>query len=163
MIPFAYLLDWRDKAPWPELIQVEQDLILSRILVAIYSNPFLNAELVFRGGTALHKLFISPPGRYSEDIDLVQRHAGPVGAIFTELRKVIDPILGKPGWKLGQGRATLFYSFFSEENPDRKARIKIEINTREHYTFLGHHNIKHNVSSPWYSHGADISTYKLVR
>ena len=53
---------------WPDDIQVEQDLILSRILMEIFSDPFLNKELAFRGGTALHKLFFSPPARYSEDI-----------------------------------------------------------------------------------------------
>jgi len=36
----------------------------------IFSDPFLQKELAFRGGTALHKLYLQPQPRYSEDIDL---------------------------------------------------------------------------------------------
>lgn len=39
---------------------VEQDLIISRALVAIFSDDFLASQLAFRGGTALHKLYLSP-------------------------------------------------------------------------------------------------------
>ena len=69
MIPMAYITQWRQVAPWPDDMQVEQDLILSRAIVEIFSNPFLSEQLAFRGGTALHKLFFSPAARYSEDID----------------------------------------------------------------------------------------------
>ena len=70
MIPLAQITQWRQIAPWADDMQVAQDLILSRILVDIFSDPFLKKELAFRGGTALHKLFFSPAARYSEDIDL---------------------------------------------------------------------------------------------
>ncbi len=73
MIPRANINAWRKVAPWPESAQVEQDLILSRALVEMFRRPEVAEQAVFRGGTALHKLFFNPPGRYSEDIDLVQR------------------------------------------------------------------------------------------
>lgn len=57
---------------------VEQDLLISRALLAIYSDSILQQELAFRGGTALHKIYLSPQPRYSEDIDLVQIHAGAI-------------------------------------------------------------------------------------
>ena len=72
MIPMAYITQWRQVAPWSDDMQVEQDLILSRTIVEIFSNPFLSEQLAFRGGTALHKLFFTPAARYSEDIDLVR-------------------------------------------------------------------------------------------
>ena len=46
--------------------------LISRALVAIFAHPLLASSLAFRGGTALYKLHIKPPARYSEDIDLVQ-------------------------------------------------------------------------------------------
>ncbi|MEX2567812.1 MAG: nucleotidyl transferase AbiEii/AbiGii toxin family protein [Cyclobacteriaceae bacterium] len=46
--------------------QVEQDLITSRALVELFSDDFLRENLAFRGGTALHKLFLNPAPRYSE-------------------------------------------------------------------------------------------------
>ena len=79
MIPQSYITAWRKKAPWQEDYQVEQDLIIERALVEIYSDPFLKERLAFRGGTALHKLHLSPAVRYSEDIDLVQIKAEPFG------------------------------------------------------------------------------------
>jgi predicted nucleotidyltransferase component of viral defense system len=39
---------------------VEQDLIISRALVALFSDEFLSENLAFRGGTALHKLYLNP-------------------------------------------------------------------------------------------------------
>lgn len=72
MIPQRYILEWKSIAPWTNDAQVEQDLVISRALVEMFSSPLLSKTLAFRGGTALHKLYIQPQARYSEDIDLVQ-------------------------------------------------------------------------------------------
>ena len=77
MIPRDYISEWRERAPWSEDFQIEQDLVISRTLVAVYSDPVLARALAFRGGTALYKLYLTPPARYSEDIDLVQMEPGP--------------------------------------------------------------------------------------
>jgi predicted nucleotidyltransferase component of viral defense system len=63
VIPRARITAWRAKAPWATDAQVEQDLVLSRALVEIYSDPLLRTELAFRGGTALHKLYLDPSER----------------------------------------------------------------------------------------------------
>ena len=60
MIPRANITAWRAHAPWATDAQVEQDLVLSRALVEIFSVPLLAERLAFRGGTALHKLFFQP-------------------------------------------------------------------------------------------------------
>ena len=73
MIPENFIQRWHQNVGWQTPAQVEQDLILSRMLVEIFSDPFLNEELAFRGGTAFHKLFITPAARYSEDIDCSRR------------------------------------------------------------------------------------------
>jgi hypothetical protein len=75
---------------------VEQDLILSRVLVEIYSDEFLSSKLAFRGGTALYKLYIKPAHRYSEDIDLVQIKPEPIGPVFDALQRMLNQILGQP-------------------------------------------------------------------
>jgi len=89
-MPKPHIAKWKDHAPWSSLDQVEQDLIISRTLVAIFSNEFLKENLAFRGGTALHKLYLNPAPRYSEDIDLVQIKAGPIKPILEELGKSLD-------------------------------------------------------------------------
>ena len=78
MIPRDYITEWRARAPWIDEFQIEQDLVISRALVVIFSEPSLAEALAFRGGTALYKLYLTPPARYSEDIDLVQVAPGPV-------------------------------------------------------------------------------------
>lgn len=60
MIPRRYIEEWKAFAPWPENAQVEQDLVIERAIVEIFSDEFLNENLAFRGGTALHKLFLKP-------------------------------------------------------------------------------------------------------
>ena len=88
MIPISDIRAWSNVVPWINDEQIEQDLIISRSLVEIFSDDFLSENLVFRGGTALHKLYLNPQPKYSEDIDLVQRESGPIKAIFTRLRNV---------------------------------------------------------------------------
>lgn len=56
MIPFDYITEWRAEAPWIDDAQVEQDLVISRALVEIFSHPVLAEALALRGGTALSKL-----------------------------------------------------------------------------------------------------------
>ena len=41
MIPRRYIEEWREFAPWPENGQVEQDLIIQRALIALFSNDFI--------------------------------------------------------------------------------------------------------------------------
>ena len=42
------------------------------------------------GGTALHKIYLQPQPRYSEDIDLVQITPGPIKPIMFRLGEVLD-------------------------------------------------------------------------
>ncbi len=95
MIPRDYITEWRAHAPWVQDFQVEQDLVISRALVAIFGHPLLAASLAFRGGTALYKLHLKPAARYSEDIDLVQINAEPAGPIMSALRSVLDSLAGR--------------------------------------------------------------------
>ena len=73
MIPRSAITHWNKQVPWEDIANVEQDLIITRALTDIFADEFLAKELAFRGGTALHKLYLSPQPRYSEDIDLVTR------------------------------------------------------------------------------------------
>jgi predicted nucleotidyltransferase component of viral defense system len=116
---------------------VEQDLVLSRALVEMFNNPLVREALAFRGGTALHKLFFEQPRRYSEDIDLVQREAAPIGPVLDAIRTALDPWLGDPRRSRGQGRVKMLYRFDTTTLPVRSMRLKIEINTREHIAVLG--------------------------
>lgn len=161
MIPHDDITAWRTEAPWVQDYQVEQDLVISRALVEIFSHPALAKTLAFRGGTALYKLHLKPAARYSEDIDLVQIKAAPIGPTMQALRDALDPWLGDPQWKQNEGRVTLYYRFLSEGAPPLRLRLKVEINSREHFTVFGYNEIPFAVSSRWYSGATSITSYQL--
>jgi predicted nucleotidyltransferase component of viral defense system len=161
VIPRAQITAWRASAPWPTDAQVEQDLVLSRAVVELFTDPTVAETMAFRGGTALHKLFLVPPGRYSEDIDLVQVNAGPIGSALDAIRATLDPWLGEPRRKQGPGRVTLLYRFETTSRPVQPMRLKIEINTREHFTVLGALRRKLTVGSDWFAGAVDINTYEI--
>lgn len=161
MIPEAAITHWRNVAPWPQDAQVEQDLILSRALVEIFSDPMLAKALRLRGGTALHKLLVRNPSRYSEDIDLVQAAAGPIGPVMSAIRSRLDPFLGEPRRENNPNNVTLRYRMESEVAPVVPLRLKVEINTREHFTVLGPAGRRFSVESPWFKGSAEVGTYEL--
>ena len=52
MILEKHLLEWRRQFPWTTMQFVEQDILISRAIVAIYSDPFLASRLAWRGETS---------------------------------------------------------------------------------------------------------------
>jgi len=159
MIPQAAITRWRNVAPWPQDAQVEQDLVLCRALVEIFQEPSLSKALRLRGGTALHKLFVNKPLRYSEDIDLVQASAGPIGEVLDVIRRRLDPLLGEPRWERKPNNVILRYRMESEIPPVVPLRLKIEVNTREHFAVFGTISRPFEIRSPWFEGKADIRTY----
>ncbi|MCE5191290.1 MAG: nucleotidyl transferase AbiEii/AbiGii toxin family protein [Actinomycetia bacterium] len=161
MIPRAQITAWRASAPWPQDEQVEQDLVLSRALTAIFDRPSLREALAFRGGTALHKLHFDPPGRYSEDLDLVQVEAGPIGPVLAELREELDPWLGVPAWDQRADGVKLLYRFETTTLPVQRMRVKVEINTQEHFSVDGLEHVPFVVASLWHSAAESVTTFTL--
>ncbi|MDZ4177713.1 MAG: nucleotidyl transferase AbiEii/AbiGii toxin family protein [Coriobacteriia bacterium] len=159
MIPRANITAWRARAPWPLDEQVEQDLVLSRALADVFSRPLLQEALAFRGGTALHKLYFDPPGRYSEDLDPVQVQAGPIGPLLVEARAALDPWLGEPTWRQNADSVKLLYRFESTGVPVLRMRVKVEINTREHFSVDGLQHVPFRVENPWHNAACQVTTY----
>jgi len=160
MIAQPYLEEWRTQANWRTDGQVEQDLIISRAIVEIFSDDLLRNSLAFRGGTALHKLYITPQIRYSEDIDLVQIKAEPIKDTIDKVRKVLS-FLGKPVIKQKIHNNTLIFRFDSEVPPIIPLRLKVEINTREHFNILGLTQHDFSVYNQWFSGSCKVTTYYL--
>lgn len=162
MIPRADITQWRSLGhPWQSDAMVEQDLIISVMLVMLFSDKDIQSSLLFRGGTALHKLWLAEPLRYSEDLDLVQRYPGPIGPQFDRIRELLEDRFGEPRRKIGPGVATLTYKLDSEDAPPLPLRVKIEINTREHKRILPVEHKTYNIASRWYAGKADIPMYHL--
>ena len=160
MITRQAVIEWQEYAPWLNMHQVEQDLVISRILIAIYSNAYLAARLAFRGGTALHRIYFSPPARYSEDIDLVQIVEEPIGNTLDCLREALS-FLGKPAILQKKNNNTLVFRIASTYPPETLLRLKIEINCNEHFTVHGYVKVPYEMTNAWYSGNCKLVTYSL--
>ena len=158
MIPAQNIVAWGNLVPWTDARQIEQDLIISRALVEIFSDPMLRAALRFRGGTALNKLHFPAPLRYSEDIDLVRTSHGPIGAVLDQLRVVLEPWLGRAQFE--QSPVAPKFRFRVEaEDGGVQIRLKIEINTREVEALDAPTALPLEIANPWFSGRAAISTF----
>ena len=160
MIPRPYIAAWQEQAPWKSFSQVEQDLIISRTLVELFSDDFLRENLAFRGGTALHKLYLHPAPRYSEDIDLVQIKEGPIKPIMERIGEVITFFEEPRNTKVSGHGAKAFYRFTSEYE-DIRLRLKLEINCKEHFNVLPWVEFPFEVKSDWFTGNANIRTYNI--
>lgn len=160
MIPQAYIDEWKVQAPWPSTAYIEQDLLISRTIVAIFTDEFLREHLAFRGGTALHKLYLQPAPRYSEDIDLVQVKSGPIGSIMQRLRKVVDFFEEPRKTKVGGHGAKAFYRFTTEYEQIR-AKVKVEINGKEHFNVLPWVDFPFRIENTWFTGEASVRTYDI--
>lgn len=160
MISKPHIARWQDHAPWKQFYQVEQDLVISRTIVEIFSDDFLRENLAFRGGTALHKLYLNPAPRYSEDIDLVQIKAGPIKPIMERLKEVIT-FFEEPRKTQIKGHGAKVLYRFTSEYEEIRLRLKIEINCKEHSNVLNWVNFPFEVESKWFSGKCEIRTYSI--
>ncbi len=160
MIPKPHIAKWQEHAPWKQFYQVEQDLVISRALVEIFSDEFLRENLAFRGGTALHKLYLNPAPRYSEDIDLVQIKAGPIKPIMERLKEVIT-FFEEPRKTQVKGHGAKALYRFTSEYEEIRLRLKLEINCKEHFNVLDWVDFPYEVKSEWFSGKCEIRTYSI--
>ena len=165
MVPRASLIAWSARAPWPSEDRVEQDLIISRLLVEVADDSLLSKELAFRGGTCLHKLHLEEPLRYSEDLDFVRTDQQPLlGEISDALRSIADRIGLREHRRTFPSKNSDTATIWFEGNAESGAatiRVKIETNVAESVPHRDHVFIPYAVESPWWSGSAEVRTFAL--
>lgn len=160
MIPEAAIVEWGRRVRWPAAEQVEQDLLLSRLIVDIANDDYLGGELVFRGGTCLHKLFAEEPHRYSEDLDYVRRSGGGIADLTRALTAIGEHLGMKVNTRIGQHPKVYFRAPF--ESGSGLMRIKVEVNTFERSPVRDLERVTHQVRSSWFSESGDVTTFALA-
>jgi predicted nucleotidyltransferase component of viral defense system len=160
MIPMMNIIAWSNVVPWAEQRQVEQDLIISRAIIELFSEPFLREHLRFRGGTALNKLHFPAPIRYSEDIDLVRTATGPIKPIVDRIRERLEPWLGPASFDRSTIAPKLKFRVPAED-PAAVAliRLKLEINTSETEAYDTPQTLPFRVDNPWFAGEASVPTF----
>lgn len=159
MIPNAYIQAWSATAPWPDPRQVEQDLIICHALCDLFNAPALKGKIAFRGGTAINKLLFAQPLRYSEDIDLVQTQAEPIGITVDAIRDTLS-WLGKCSREQAGHSMHLVFKFTPEADTQATLKLKVEINTREHDCFFGLKSYPFVVENDWYRGETEIVSFE---
>ena len=157
---------WQTTHPWEEDILVEQDLLLTRMLVAIYQDNDLFEGVLFRGGTALHKLHFPQAMRYSEDIDLVVDTSGDINKVLSHLKEALravfeygDVVVGSE--RTGEGLHSLVYQPKSSASPGKRLSIKIDLLAQDPRSHDETMCIPLQMDNPWFSGEAGIHAYSL--
>ena len=159
MIPAAAITEWGTRVAWPAVEQVEQDLLLSRLIVEIANDDYLGSELVFRGGTCLHKLHLPSPLRYSEDLDYVRTTAGGIKDLTTAVTALGDRLGMKVNTKIGEHPKIYLRAPF--ESGSGTIRLKIEVNTFERSPARPLIRVPFQVDSSWFTGEAGVLTFAV--
>jgi predicted nucleotidyltransferase component of viral defense system len=160
VIPRADLVLWSQQVGWPTLDQVEQDLVLSRLIVEVANDPYLGKELVFRGGTCLHKLYDTGSPRYSEDLDYVRRSGGGIADLTRSVTAIGERLGMEVRTKISRHPKIYLRSMF--ESGSGPMRIKVEVNTFERAPARPLIHRRHSVASSWFSGEAEVQTFELA-
>jgi len=158
MINSSTITQWSVNHPWATRDNIEQDLLLSQAICEIANNPLLSSELVIRGGTAFHKLFLPKPFRYSEDLDYVRSSSGGIGQIIQQLVTIGDRLGYKANSTLRK-YPKVFWRTTSESG--QPIRIKIEINTYERTPSLPYIVKQYSIDTEYCNSYANVSTFQV--
>jgi len=157
MIPVDSVTAWSVDHPWSTPTQVEQDLLLSRAICAISQDEYLGQELVFRGGTALHKLHLQRAWRYSEDLDYVRSSSTGIATLTRALTRLGEDLGFTVRTRVSEHPKVYWRTTSVEDTP---IRIKIEVNTHERSPALPLIHVEHRVDSLWWSGASAVKTFQ---
>lgn len=125
----------------------------------LFNTPALKGGIAFRGGTAINKLLFTQPLRYSEDIDLVQTRAEPIGTTVNAIRDSLS-WLGKCKREQAGHSMHLIFKFTPEADTQAALKLKVEINTREHDSFFGLKTYPFAVENDWFRGETEIVSFE---
>lgn len=108
----------------------------------------------------MHKLYLHPQPRYSEDIDLVQIKAEPIKETYDHIREALS-FLGEPKVKQKRNNNTLIFRVQSNGVTPLPIHLKVEINCKEHFSVLPLVRKPFEVNSMWVKGSTELLTYQL--
>jgi predicted nucleotidyltransferase component of viral defense system len=137
---------------------VEQDLLLSRLAIGIAADPVLRSALAWRGGTCLHKLHLTSPRRYSEDLDFVLVEQMEHRTVLNALQAAADRAeMTKAQDDVSSTRVNLWATVQSAAGT--AIRIKVEVSCADVAPVMPLIRLPHEVRTRWWSGSADVLTF----
>lgn len=158
MIPRPVLAAWRARSPWPNDLQVEQDLLLSALAIGVANHPRTGGHLVWRGGTCLHKLHLDVARRYSEDLDYILHGQADHGDIARALAEVAESFGLEAGRRqVTSSRVNVWAT--TTATTGGTITVKFEVNCADAEPLLELARIPHEVVTRWWNGSADVLTF----
>jgi predicted nucleotidyltransferase component of viral defense system len=154
------IVNWQTDNNLSDFDTSELDLRLEGALRAIYTDDLLAKRLIWKGGTAINKLYLANLGIFRLSVDLDFNSFGPKEEVvggdgrrflrdrlrerIQELDKDSEVRIQQPTWSKDELR--WFYRPLS--NQDVQSHIKIEISTIERFSILGLQNVPFQCAYP---------------
>ena len=161
MIPEEAFDGWRRTVPWQSPHEIEQDLVLSRLIAEIAQHPVLGPALALKGGTCLHKLWLPDPWRYSEDLDYSISGKASLDTIKGTIVSVGRRV-GFSGFTASTGRTaqpihhTRLIGHFRDGSP---MSVKFDIDPHAGEPALPYARQPFVVDSPWFQANTEVNCY----
>lgn len=161
MIPRSFIEDWREEVPWLFDVQVEQDLLIAKSLIAVFKDPFLKRRMAVKGGTAFYKLHLKTPVRFTENLDLVILQKEEVQTVCKRLREVLS-FLGTPVKEAEKEDGTVvYYRFRAEDDLETPLSLRFAFRAKTDVFSETSAPVRFNVQNPWFSDSVDVLTFSL--
>lgn len=110
--------------------QVEQDIVLTRLMAEVANDEHLAESLVLKGGTCLHKLWLPEPWRYSKDLDYARTEDTPMDPVFDALRAAGQRVgLDDTRTRVSSGRLVSHVTYRADYADGATMKITIDIPT----------------------------------
>lgn len=162
MIPPEAFNEWRRGVPWTSPHEIEQDLVLARLIAEVAQHPVLGTALAFKGGTCLHKLWLPEPWRYSEDLD----YTICVGKSLDDVKDAVVEVgqhVGLERFSARMGQAahpihhTRLHGRFADGSP---MTIKFDVDPNATKPAMPHTRRPFTVDSSWFQADVEVLCYE---
>ncbi|MCY4562809.1 MAG: nucleotidyl transferase AbiEii/AbiGii toxin family protein [Flavobacteriaceae bacterium] len=136
LIKKEQIIEWGEQQKFQDDKQAEKDLYIEFFLNALFKLQYFLKHLVFKGGTALHKIHLKKSLRFSEDIDLEHRDNKKLKSTL----KAIDLFFKKKNFNKKIRKKKNNYeisAIYQSEITEESGKLKIEISPREDFSIFG--------------------------
>ena len=123
------------------------------VRVEFIARRDMSATLIVERNTHTGVLRIATPEATAIELVGYPEQCGYLNNVATVLAELADSINGE--------RGNVVYRFESEDTPPLRMRLKVGINSREHFTEMGAVRLPYRIESRWFSGEAEVTTFDV--
>ncbi|MCY4562100.1 MAG: nucleotidyl transferase AbiEii/AbiGii toxin family protein [Flavobacteriaceae bacterium] len=160
LIKKEQIIEWSEKEKFQDDKHAEKDLYIESLLKLFSFSKWLLKHLIFKGGTALHKMHFEKSLRFSEDIDFEHKGNQDIGRTLNEMKL----IFGKANLNIEINRNKNNYEIlcsYPSHTTTKPGKLKIEISDREDFSVLGYTQKRLHLNNVCFSSDIMMNTYNI--